>query len=164
MKKALKIMAAVVLVAAMVFSIASCGVDMNKIKGDWTVSTVEGKSPLDYAKENGGETMVFALLNYTITETQFTEKLLDISGEGQSKTYDIAVKSNGFEVMNDGSVDRSVAYDDKADSLSFRTNVNTDDGKKVVTVVLKRGSADIDALINEAFAGAESGDESGEEE
>ncbi len=165
MKKTIKVMAAVLLVMAMVFIIASCGVDMNKIKGDWTVSTVEGKAPLDYAKENGGQTMIFALLNYTITEKQFIEKTVDISGDAGTETvYDIAVKSDGFNISKDGNIDRGVLYDEKADTLSYKTKIKTDtNDSAVVNVVLKRGSVDLDALISAAFADAQGGEDSGEE-
>ena len=72
MKKTIKLMAAIMLVAAMVFSIASCGgTDISKLNGDWTLSSIDGKSPADKAGELGLPS--YALLNnFTLSGSTLT--------------------------------------------------------------------------------------------
>lgn len=49
MKKVL----AVLLVAAAIFCCTACGLDMSKVKGDWTLDTAGGKTVEELAEMNG---------------------------------------------------------------------------------------------------------------
>ena len=159
MKKTIKVMAAIMLVAAMVFSIASCGgLDMNKIKGDWTLSTIGGKSVADYAASAGASEYQFAG-NYNFTDKNVTITTLPTDSI-TSATMDIKVKSNGIEVMSGDQVAFSMIYDDKAETLTFSVDPGTG---TAISYVLKKGTTDLQALYNAANAPAEDDGGAGDE-
>ena len=148
MKKFGRLVSVLMLVMVAAFALTACGgLDMNKIKGDWTVSTINGMSPAEFAASVG--TPEFAgCTNYTITDKTFESSNIALDGTTQGTSLPISVKANGFEVLQDGQVFMSVAYDDKADTLSFGADI----GGTQLNTVLKRGKTDIDALYNEYVA------------
>ena len=143
MKKAAKKFLAVVLVGVMMFCLTACGLDMEKIKGDWTVSTINGKSTADYADSLDTFEYLF-LSNFTLTDSKFTLISLTADGEEVSKSYDIQVKSNGFECMEGDKIFMSVLYDDKADALSFKMLA----GSTEMSYILKKGKTDMKAKMD----------------
>ena len=130
MKKTMKKFVAVVLVVcAMAMALTACGaVDMKKLSGEWTIQTINGKSPEDYAAELG-VSVNLVNKNYTLTEKTFTFKAAD----GQTECP-VEARSNGFNFTLMG-VTGGCEYDEKADTLKY--GINND------VWVLKRGSSDI---------------------
>ena len=133
---------------------------MSKVKGDWTVSTIDGKSPADFAASLGlGEFNVQK--NYSVTDSKFIFKTLNADGSAlDNSEMDITVKSNGFEVMNAGSIFMSVTYDKDADTLSYKIADNSGEH----TYVLKKGTSDIVGMYQAAVAAAQGGAAEGSEE
>ena len=162
MKKTIKVMAAVLLVMAMVFSIASCGaLDMNKVKGDWILDTINGKTVADAAAESGS-VEVFGMRVYNITDKTITISYVGPDGNIATTTSDITVKSNGFEFTLDG-VLMGMIYDDKAGTLSY--NLHSDTFR--TDYVLKKGTYDLAGKYAEYVAAAQAAqavvEEGGEE-
>ena len=158
MKKTIKVMAAIMLVAAMVLSIASCGgFDVNKIKGDWIMSTINGKTVADFAAENGYPE-AYAQKQYSFTDKQLNVSSIGASGTVETYTADLAVKSNGVNASING-VEFGFLYDDKADSLSYTVTIGSDSYE----YVLKRGTYDFAAAMGGASQGGEEASEGGEE-
>lgn len=125
---------AIILMAAAVVCCTACGLDMSKIKGEWTLSTIGGKSVEQIAEEQGVLPVQMSM-NGTVTDDSFV-----IANAVNTATYKIQVKSNGFECLDDSNaVAFSVTYDKDGDTLSFAM----DAGSGAVTYVMKRGSADL---------------------
>lgn len=134
--KTMKKILAIVLMAAVVVCCTACGgLDMNKVKGDWTVETAAGKTVEEIAAVNGVD-IAAVTMNATVTNDSFT-----LSSATGSVTYKIKVKGNGFECVDDlGNVFMSVAYDSAKDTLTFQ--LKQADGT-VFDYVMKRGTADL---------------------
>ena len=97
-RKALLAVMLSVLTAAM----TACGSAAEQISGDWTVKTVNGKTPSDFASDNG----VFELgtaKNYHFTDKDVTVSAVDETGAVISKTFDTKPTDNGLEILASGS-------------------------------------------------------------
>ena len=156
MKKTIKVMAAIMLVAAVVLSIASCGFDVNKIKGDWIMSTINGKSVADFAAESGYPE-AYAQKQYTFTDKQMTVSSIGSSGTVESYSGDLTVKSNGVNATVNG-IEFGFLYDDKADTLTYNVTIGSDSYE----YVLKKGTYDFAAALGGAPANNEASSEGGE--
>lgn len=134
--KTMKKILAIVLMAAVVVCCTACsGLDMNKVKGDWTVETAAGKTVEEIAAANGVD-IAAVTMNATVTTDSFT-----LSSATGSVTYKIKVKGNGFECIDDfDNVFMSVAYDSAKDTISFK--LAQPDGT-TFDYVMKRGTADL---------------------
>ncbi len=156
MKKLAKRLAVVLMICAMAFAMTACGeIDMDKIKGDWTIQTINGKTPEEYAAENGVD-VYLVNKNYTLTDKTFT-----IKEAGGQVECPIEVCSNGFNFTLAGAKG-GCEYDEKAGTLKY--GINSD------VWILKKGTSDITAPATEAPAEeggeeqpAEGGEEGGEE-
>lgn len=125
---------AIVLLAALVVCCTACGLDMNKVKGEWTLYSV-GDKPVDQIAEEQGVLPVQVAMNGTLTADSFT-----LTNAANSSTYKITVKSNGFECLDDSkAILFSVTYNKDNDTLSYAL----DAGSGPVTYVMKRGTADL---------------------
>ena len=136
MKKFNKITAAALALCAV--SMTACGnIDISDIKGNWTVETIDGVSPAKYAekfKVNASK----AAQNLTITEDSIT--IQDVRG---STEYDIMARTNGFQAAENGKSIYGYVYNEKTEELS----TNADFGKGAVKVIYKKGTTDIDKLL-----------------
>jgi len=165
MKKTIKIMAAIMLVAAMVLGIASCGgLDLNKIKGDWTLSSIDGKAPSDRATELGLPS--YALLNnYTLGDKLTISTYDPNAGEVKATTeFTVEATGNGFTATDSNGGKVSFIYDSSADTLSYSA---TGASGAAETYILKRGATDILAAVQAASGGegtAEGSEEYSEED
>lgn len=167
MKSVTKKLAALVLVGIMMFSLTACGVDMNKVKGDWTVSTIGGKDLATVAAEKGiPEQLLY--INYTISDKEIVLNGFnnDLSGNLTTDTYTLKKRSNGVEGYKGDTVMCSLIYDEKADTLTMK--IGTDEATAVSYVFVK-GSKDLQAAQAALMGGSESAEgeeyaESGEEE
>ncbi len=160
MKKTIKVMAAIMLVAAMVLGIASCGgFDLNKVKGEWTLSTIDGKAASDKAVELGLPS--YALLNnYSIGDKVAISTYDPNAGEVKTTTeLSIEAAANGFTATDSNGGKVSFIYDSSADTLSYSA-VGASGANE--TYILKRGTTDILAAV-QAAAGGEEAAEGGEE-
>ena len=147
---------AIVLVAAVVICCTACGgLDMNKVKGDWTVETASGKTVEEIAAANGVD-IAAVTMNATVTNDSFT-----LSSATGSVTYKIKVKGDGFQCVDDfENVFMSVAYDSAKDTLSFK--LAQPDGT-TFEYVMKRGTADLTVPTVSTGSTAEAGSYSNEE-
>jgi len=158
MKKITKRVLAVVLLGVMMFSLCACGVDMNKIKGDWKIKTINGKDIAGYFQES----QTFAAVGLTITDKEITRETKTIDGNVETKKLEVVVRSNGIEGKDGDNVVMALVFDEKAGTL---TQTSTDQ-----TVVFEKGKADLDAIWSSIFGGSEdegydeSYDEGAEEE
>ena len=133
--RTMKKLLAIVLMAAVVVCCTACGLDMNKVKGDWTVETAAGKTVEEIAAANGVD-IASVTMNATVTNDSFT-----LSSATGSVTYKIKVKGNGFECVDDfENVFMTVAYDSAKDTISFK--LAQPDGT-TFDYVMKRGTADL---------------------
>jgi len=158
MKKLTKKLA-LVLVAAMVMGmcLVGCGVDMNKMKGDWIVSTINGKSVADFAAENGA-VEAQAMKAVTITDDNATVTSFDSSsGETASITGKITKKSNGVEADMQG-VTWPFKLEDNG-NLSYKIDANG----TTLEYVLVKGTYDFKAKFAEQTGAAQQGGEEGGE-
>ncbi len=136
MKKTLKITMAIVMTFVMMIAVSACGgLDMNKISGDWTMTSMDGMTPEDYAASYGVD-VALTRSNMTVASDKVT-----IANANGSTEFKITVKANGFEVLNpaDNSVYMSVTYDANADTLSYKVS----DGTNEHTLIYGRGTSDL---------------------
>ena len=125
---------AIVLMAAVMMCCTACGLDMSRVKGEWTLSSVGGK-PVEQIAEEQGVLPVQVAMNGTLSDDSFT-----MANAVNTVNYKIKVKSNGFECLDDSNaIAFSVTYDKDKDTLSFAM----DAGSGPVTYVMERGSADL---------------------
>ena len=136
-RKALLAVMLSVLTAAM----SACGSAAEQISGDWTVKTVNGKTPSDFASDNG----VFELgtaKNYHFTDKDVTVIAVDETGAVISKTFDTKPTDNGLEILASGSTitleyieaDNQIRYSVKQNDIQYQ-------------YILKRGSTDLAGLL-----------------
>lgn len=130
---------AIVMVAVIAVMCTACGLDMSKVKGDWTLSAVNGQPVSEYAEANGMDAADI-VVNWTVSDKSVT-----VTSSVMSATYDIEVKSNGFEVKQGASL-MSVTYDDKNSTLSYAIEA----GGVKYDYVLTKGTASVDSATEEA--------------
>ena len=157
MKNVTKKVLAVVLVGIMMFSLTACGVDMSKVKGDWTLSTIGGKSLADAAAASGVAEQ-FLYTNYTITDKEITMNGFnpDRSGNLTTDTFTLKQRSNGVEGYKGDTLACSLIYDDKANTLTMK--IGADEASAVAYVFVK-GTQDLNAAQAALMGGAEEGGE-----
>ena len=130
-----KILVIVLMAAVLVCCTACGGLDMSKVKGNWTLETAAGKTVEEIAAANGVD-IASVTMNATVTTDSFT-----LSSATGSVTYKIKVKGNGFECIDDfENVFMTVAYDSAKDTISFK--LAQPDGT-TFDYVMKRGTADL---------------------
>ena len=132
MKKVLS----VILVVAVAFCLTACGLDMSKVKGDWTLDTANGKTVEQIAEAMGANPAYYAM-NATVTDKTFT--LTSATG---SISYNIQVKDNtGFDCLDaSGKIFMTVRYNADNDTISFKLLAS--DGNPVEYVMV-RGTSEI---------------------
>ena len=150
---------ALILVAAMVMGLClvGCGSVQKDVDGDWTTSSINGKSVEDYAAETGQDVGA-CTSNWSIKDGKAT-----INSVNGAASVDVEYKSNGFEVKENGEVAYSVKYDKDAQTLSYTINVNGQNND----FVLKKGTGTVGAAQQggeQQQAGGEEGAAEGGEE
>ena len=156
MKKTFKVVAAMLLVVVMMMSLTACGVDMSKIKGDWTLSTIGGKSIADVAAEKG-IAECFLITNYTITDKEIKNDTLNPDGSGAhtSSTFTLKQRSNGVEGYLGDQLAVSLIFDEKANTLTAKLGT---DESNAVEYVFTKGSRNLDEALQAAMGGSSEGD------
>ena len=131
MKKVLS----VILVVAVAFCLTACGLDMSKVKGEWTLNTAGGKT-VEQLAEAGGLNPAYLAMNATVTDKTFT--LTSATG---SISYNIQVKADGFECLDaSGKAIIGIKYNADNDTISFKLLAS--DGNPVEHVMV-RGTSEI---------------------
>ena len=107
MKKSIRLIVSMLVICVMLSGLTACSADMNKMKGEWKVKTVNGKSVSDYGLETGA---------YIGNNVNITDEKIIISkitnGEVTTDSYEIEVKSNGVEgYVNKGDANPAVAFE-----------------------------------------------------
>ena len=163
MKKSIKVMAAMLLVVVMMFSLTACGIDMNKVKGDWTCTSIGGKDIATLAAEKGVY-QAYLVTNYTITDNDIKADSLNPDGSGAhvTGTYTLKKRSNGVEGYLGDQVVISLIYDEKADTLTMKVGI---DEASAVAYVFTKGNTNLDELLASQMNGgvADGGEEGAEE-
>ncbi len=146
---------AIVMVAIIAVMCTACGgLDMKKVKGEWTLSTINGQPYAEYAASMGLDPSV-AAMNWTIND-----KNLVSSGVSGTDTIDFNVKSNGLELLTkDGKVWAGVIYDEKADTFSYSVK----SGDVTYDYVLVRGTTSLTPAAPAEDGGDASVDNGGED-
>ena len=132
MKKVLS----VILVVAVAFCLTACGLDMSKVKGDWTIDTAGGKT-VDQIAEAGGLNPAYCNMNVTVTDKTFT-----LITATDTLSWNIKVKdTTGFECLDaSGKIFMTVRYNEDNDTISFKLLAS--DGNPVEYVMV-RGTSEI---------------------
>ncbi|SDB31449.1 hypothetical protein SAMN02910317_01573 [Ruminococcaceae bacterium FB2012] len=149
MKKTIRLMALLMIAAIAAICMVSCGAE-EKVKGDWTTKTVNGKTPAEYAAATGVPEYTIAC-NYTVTSDEFKATTMGVDGTEASSSMKVKMKSNGFECYKGDDLVMSVLYNEGDDTLSF--GVNSAGGK--IEYILKKGTTDLKALKDAAAQPAE---------
>ncbi len=156
--KKFKAVAVVMMVAIMMFSLAGCGVDMKKVSGTWTVSTINGQSAADFAASQGLPEVSVQKV-YEINDKTVTLKFLGADGTTASNSGDTVVRKNGVEVTIEG-VLIPLEYHEDNDTLTYKL----DQAGTTYDYVLKKGSYDFDAAYQEYMNSVNGGSEEGYDE
>ena len=131
MKK--KVLALVLVLALACVGLVGCGaIDINDIKGEWTLDTINDQSLSDFAASLGSdENLLF--VNWTINE----DKTITTTNAVASGKLTMELKSNGFEASEEGSENKfSVEYNKDAGTLTYKV----EEGGTVNTCVMKKGT------------------------
>ena len=112
MKKVLS----VILVVAVAFCLTACGLDMSKVKGEWTLNTANGKTVEQIAEAMGANPANYAM-NATVTDKTFT-----LTTATDTLSWNIQVKDNtGFECLDaSGKAIIGIKYNADNDTISFQ--------------------------------------------
>ena len=110
----------------------ACSVEKD-ILGDWTVSTIDGKTCEEYAAALGVAPSQVAI-NLKLESDKAT-----LTGVKGSQEFQVSYKSNGVELMSNGAIAGSIAYDKTAQTLSMKDNSTG----AIVEYVFKKGTTDL---------------------
>ena len=157
MKKVTKrLLVGLMAVAMMSMVLVGCGSVQKQIEGDWTTSTINGKSVEDYAAETGTN-VAGAASNLNIKDGKAT-----VSNSAMTMNYDVDYKSDMAEVKQDGNVVLTLKYNKDSDTISYKVDVNGN----VMEYVMKKGTTDLSGAGAAEQGGEEQGgaEEGGAEE
>ena len=140
----MKKVVALVMTVVMLIACTACsgGIDINKIKGDWTISTVNGMDAEEYFASQGITDPAQAHGNLTIND----DGTLIVTNSAGSITYEYDKRANGVEVSQDGQVVLSFAYDSSADTLTYTVT----NGTITLSMVYVKGTYDFAAAAEGA--------------
>lgn len=154
----MKKLMALVMTVVMLIACTACsgGIDISKIKGDWTISTVNGTDTEEYFASQGITDPAQAHGNVTIND----DGTLIVTNNAGSLTYNYEKRANGVEVKQDGKLILSFAYDSSADTLTYAVT----DGTNTNTFVYVKGAYDFAAAAEGAGDEAVVDDETADDE
>ena len=153
MKKVRNVFVSLILMTMCVFALTGCGVDMEKLKGNWTVDTIDGKSVAEYAAEKQ-LTEEQACFNINISD----EELVQTFANGVEAKYKVVVRSNGIECEQDGKLAATYIYEN--DELTSSVDFGAGEAK----VVMKKGTTDFANMNDETLVEEEAAEEEFAEE
>ena len=120
--------------------LCGCGSSAEKIEGDWTVKSINGKSPADFASDNRVYELGTAK-NYSFTDKKLTVEAIDETGKTDSKSYDIKQTDEGVDVLAAGST-ISMEYMEAENLIKYSVNLND----VQYQYILKKGRTDLESL------------------
>ena len=120
--------------------LSACGSESGTVTGDWTIKTVNGKSPADFASENGVYELGTAK-NFTFTENNVTVSAVDETGNIVSKSYGIKKNEKGLDILASGST-ISLEYIEAEDQIRYSVKQND----VQYQYILKKGTTDLESL------------------
>ena len=141
MKVISRIVAVAVSFVMLSVAFTACSVE-KEILGDWTVSTIDGKTCEEYASALGVAPSQVAI-NLKLESDKAT-----MTGVKGSQEFQVAYKSNGVELMTNGAIAGSIAYDKAAQTLSMKDNSTG----AIVEYVFKKGTTDLTVVPSETEA------------
>lgn len=140
MKTITKMIATTVAVVMMGLVLVACGSVKSDVLGDWTVSTINGKTCEEYAAPlNVAANMV--ALNLKLEEDKAT-----LAGIKGSQEFQVAYKTNGVELMKDGNNAGSLVYDKNAQTLTMNDNSTG----TIIVYIFKKGTTDLTVTESQA--------------
>ena len=142
-----KLLVGLMAVAMMSMVLVGCGSVQKQVDGDWTTSTINGKSVEEYAAEVGTNA-AGAASNLSIKDGKAT-----VSNSAMTMNYDVEYKSDRAEVKQDGNVVLTLTYNKDADTLSYKVDVNGTTNE----YVMKKGTTDLSGAAAPEQGGAEEG-------
>ena len=147
MKRMKKLAVVVLAVAMMAFCMVGCGSVQKQVDGDWTTSTINGKSVEEYAAETGTN-VAGAASNMNIKDGKAT-----VSNSAMTMNYDVEYKSDTVEVKQNDTVVLTLKYNKDADTISYSVDVNG----TMTEYVMKKGTTDLSGAAAPEQGGAEEG-------
>lgn len=132
MKVISRIVAVAISFVMLSVAFTACSVEKD-ILGDWTVSTIDGKTCEEYAAALGVAPNMVSM-NLKLESDKAT-----LTGVKGSKEFGVSYKSNGVELMSNGAVAGSIAYDKDAQTLSMKDNSTG----AIIEYVFKKGTTDL---------------------
>ena len=132
MKIIARMLVVVMSVVMMGMAFTACSVEKDVV-GDWTVSTINGKTCEEYAAPLGVPANMVAL-NLKIEKDKAT-----MTGVKGSQEFKVAFKSNGVELTKDGNPAGSLLFDKSAQTLKMQDNSTG----AIIEYVFKKGTTDL---------------------
>ena len=132
MKIIARMLVVVMSVVMMGMAFTACSVEKDVV-GDWTVSTINGKTCEEYAAPLGVPANMVAL-NLKIEKDKAT-----MTGVKGSQEFKVAFKSNGVELTKDGNPAGSLLFDKSAQTLKMQDNSTG----SIIEYVFKKGTTDL---------------------
>ena len=140
MKIHLKALISIFILITSLCLLCSCGSSGEKIEGDWTVKSINGKSPADFASENGVYELGTAK-NFSFTDKSVTVEAIDEIGNTETKTYDIEKTDKGLDVKAAGA---TISMEFLENEKVIRYSVKMNDVQ--YQYILQKGKTDLDSL------------------
>ena len=140
MKKVFSLAAAAVMAMSMLV-LTACGVDKDKVKGDWIVDTIGGKAVADWAAEQGAPEIA-GQVQFSIGDDKTTVS----TNDGNKQELDSAWRSDGVELKDGDTVKYALKLDEDKSVLTTKL----DFGTGAQECVLKKGTFDFNAASQDA--------------
>ena len=119
----------------------SCGSALDQFEGNWTVHSVNGKSPADFAAENGVSELGTAK-NFSFDDDKVTIEALDEFGAVISQTYSIKPADDGIDIDAAGA-SVFMEYSEEDGMIKYAVKQN----ETKYQYLLKKGSTDLGSLL-----------------
>ncbi len=143
MKNLHKLTAAALAVFSAAAMLSGCGSVMDKISGDWTVKTVNGRSPADFAGDNNVYELGTAK-NFKFEDGSLLIEAVNESGEIDSQTYSFKLKDNIAEVTASGAV-INMEYVESDELIKYSIKQND----ILYNYILIKGKTDLGSLLTQ---------------
>ena len=123
------------------FVLSSCDSMTDKITGEWTIKTVNGRTPADFAAANGVYELGTAK-NFSITDKDVTVTAIDETGSIVTQTYKTVITDKGLDIDASGST-VSLEFIESDDQIRYSIKQNDNQYQ----YILKRGNTDLQGLL-----------------
>ena len=141
------------IMAATMALCTACGVDQEKVKGDWMVDTIAGKAIADYTAELGTPELG-SQVNFHIEEDKATVETPSATGEAEKKELKPEWRANGVELKDGDTIVYALELDTDKNVLKYKADNSAIGGGKEDEIILKKGTFDFAAALGELTSGA----------